>query len=87
MKVMQTTIKPTVLNTGTTKEKKPGKIWLIIAVIFFILMFVPDPLKFVPIVGEGEELLEGGISFSALLIYAVRYWLYQNIKEHFTEKK
>lgn len=84
---MQTTIKPTVLNTGTTKEKKPGKIWLIIAVIFFILMFVPDPLKFVPIVGEGEELLEGGISFSALLIYAVRYWLYQNIKEHFTEKK
>ena len=65
-----------------TTSKKPAKGWLIVAAIFFILMFVPDPLKFIPVVGEGEELLEGGLSFSALLVYAVRYWLYKNIKEH-----
>ena len=70
----------------TTPTKKPSKIWLIVAVVFFILLFVPDPLKFIPIVGEGEEVLEGGISISALLIYAVRYWLYKNIKEHITGK-
>ena len=58
-----------------------GKGWLVVAVIFFILMFVPDPLKFIPVIGEGEELLEGGLSFSALLIYFVRYWLHRNIKE------
>jgi hypothetical protein len=65
-----------------TTTRKPGKGWLIVAVIFFILMFVPDPLKFVPVIGEGEELLEGGLSFSALIIYFVRSWLYKNIKEH-----
>ena len=80
---MQTIVKQTIDNQA---EKKPGKIWLIIAVIFFILLFVPDPIKFIPIVGEGEELLEGGISLSALLIYAVRYWLYKNIKEHWSNK-
>ena len=67
-------------------NKKPGKGWLIVAVIFFILMFVPDPIKFIPVIGEGEELLEGGLSFSALLIYAVRYWLYKNIKEHVSNR-
>ncbi|MCW3125943.1 MAG: hypothetical protein JWO03_1601 [Bacteroidetes bacterium] len=63
-------------------QKKAGKGWLIVAVIFFILMFVPDPIKLIPVVGEGEELLEGGISFSALLIYFVKLWLHRNIKEH-----
>ena len=63
-------------------RKKPGNFWLIVGVIFLILMFVPDPLKFVPIIGEGEELLEGGISMSAFLIFFVRRWLYRNIKEH-----
>ena len=72
------------MTTPTTK--KPSKILLIVAVVFFILLFVPDPLKFIPIVGEGEEVLEGGISISALLVYAVRYWLYKNIKEHITGK-
>lgn len=66
----------------TRTDHKHGKIWLIIGVIFFILLFVPDPLKFIPVVGEGEELLEGSISFSALAIYFVRRWLYHNIKEH-----
>ncbi len=81
---MQTFIKPTVINT-TQKEqvskRKPGKLLLIVGIIFFILMFIPDPLKFIPFVGEGEELAEAGISFSALAVYAVRYWLYKNIKE------
>ena len=76
---MQTIIKQTIDKKA---EKKPGRIWLIVSVIFFILMFVPDPLKFIPGVNVGEEILEGGISLSALLVYAVRYWLYKNIKEH-----
>jgi len=59
---------------------------LIIGVIFFILMLVPDPIKLIPFVGEGEELAEAGISFSALAIYAVRVWLYKNIKEQVTGK-
>ncbi len=84
---MPTYIRPTVIsNKEETKKKEPGKLWLIIGVIFLILMFVPDPLKFIPVIGEGEELLEGGISFSALAIYAVRYWLYKNIKEQVTGK-
>ena len=90
---MQTFIKPTVLNTNTNStsseqasKRKPGKLMLIVGVIFFILMFVPDPIKFIPFVGEGEELAEAGISFSALAIYAVRYWLYKNIKEQVTGK-
>lgn len=88
---MQTFIKPTVLNTTTneqtsTSKRKPGKLLLIVGVIFFILMFIPDPIKFIPFVGEGEELAEAGISFSALAIYAVRYWLYKNIKEQVTGK-
>lgn len=66
----------------TEAPKKPGNFWLIVGVIFFILLFVPDPLKFVPIIGEGEELLEGGISMSAFAIFFVRKWLYRNIKEH-----
>lgn len=66
----------------TRTDRKPGKIWLVIGVIFFILLFVPDPMKFIPIVGEGEELLEGSISFGALAIYFVRRWLYNSIKEH-----
>ena len=80
---MQTIIRQTI---DKQTEKKPGRIWLIISVVFFILLFVPDPIKFIPIVGEGEELLEGGISLSALLVYAVRYWLYRNIKEHIVGK-
>ena len=60
--------------------KKRLEKWLFLAL--FILLFVPDPLKFIPIVGEGEELLEGSISFSALAIYFVRRWLYHNIKDH-----
>ena len=82
---MQTTIKQANINPATSK-RKPGKIWLIISVIFFILLFVPDPGKFIPVFGEGEELLEGGISISALLVYMVRYWLYKNIKEQITGK-
>jgi hypothetical protein len=81
-----TDTKPTILS-DKPDEKKPGRIWLIIAVVFFILLFVPDPIKFIPVIGEGEEILEGGISLSALLIYAVRYWLYKNIKEHIKGKK
>ncbi len=72
-------------NTQTTK-RKPGKIWLIVGVVFFILLFIPDPIKFIPIIGEGEEVAEAGISFSALAVYAVRYWLYKNIKEQVTGK-
>ena len=86
---MQTYIKPTLIidpAKGQTTKRKPGKILLIIGVIFFILMFIPDPIKLIPFVGEGEELAEAGISFSALAIYAVRYWLYQNIKEQVTGK-
>jgi hypothetical protein len=81
---MATFIKPTVISGPQyqqTPKRKPSKILLIIGVIFFILLFVPDPIKFIPFVGEGEELAEAGISFSALAIYAVRYWLYKNIKE------
>jgi hypothetical protein len=84
---MQTFIKPTVIS-GPQKpqntKRKPSKILLIVGVIFLILMFVPDPIKFIPFIGEGEELAEAGISFSALAIYAVRYWLYKNIKEQVT---
>lgn len=87
---MQTFIKPTVLhattNEQTTSKRKPGKLLLIVGVIFFILMFIPDPLKFIPFIGEGEELAEAGISFSALAIYGIRYWLYKNIKEQVTGK-
>lgn len=86
---MQTFIKPTVLNNPQpeySSKRKPGKLLLIVGVIFFILMFIPDPIKFIPFVGEGEELAEAGISFSALAIYAVRYWLYKNIKEQVTGK-
>jgi len=81
---MPTFIKPTVISdtaSGKTTKRKPSKILLIIGVVFFILLFIPDPLKLIPFVGEGEELAEGGISITALLIYAVRYWLYKNIKE------
>jgi len=74
------------ITTITSSKRKPSKILLIIAVIFFILMFIPDPIKLIPFVGEGEELAEGGISLSALLIYAVRYWLYKNVKEQITGK-
>ncbi len=86
---MQTYIRPTVIidpAKDQTSKRKPGKILLIIGVIFFILLFVPDPIKLIPFVGEGEELAEAGISFTALAIYAVRYWLYQNIKEQVTGK-
>ena len=85
---MQTTIKPTVINESSEKpsKRKPSKVLLIIGVIFFILLFVPDPLKLIPFVGEGEELAEGGISFTALAIYAVRYWIYKNVKEQITGK-
>ena len=81
---MENIIKKTV---DKVDPKGPSKIWLVIAVIFFILLFVPDPIKFIPFVGEGEELLEGGISFSAILIYAVRYWLFKNVKEHLNNSK
>ena len=86
---MQTYIRPTVIidpAKDQTSKRKPGKILLIIGVIFFILLFVPDPIKLIPFVGEGEELAEASISFTALAIYAVRYWLYQNIKEQVTGK-
>ncbi len=85
---MQTAIKPTIMHTEKAQatKRKPGKILLIIGVVFFILLFVPDPIKLIPFVGEGEELAEGGISLSAFLIYAVRYWLYRNIKEQVTGK-
>ncbi len=78
---MQTTIKET-----ASSKRKPGKILLIVGVLFFILLFIPDPIKLIPIIGEGEELAEGGISFTALAIYAVRYWLYKNVKEQVTGK-
>ena len=86
---MQTFAKPTIINSPAqeqTSKRKPSKILLIIGVISFILLFVPDPIKFIPFVGEGEELTEAGISFGALAIYAVRYWLYKNIKEQVTGK-
>lgn len=82
---MQALIRPTVLDSKTPKRSS-GKIFLIIAVIFFILMFIPDPIKLIPFVGEGEELAEGGISLSAILIYIIRYWLYNNIKEQIITK-
>ena len=82
---MQTTIKPTTNNPAPSK-RKPSKILLIIGIVFLILALFPDPGKFIPVFGEGEELLEGGISISALLAYAVRYWLYKNIKEQVTGK-
>lgn len=69
-----------------TSKRKPSKILLIIGVLFFILLFVPDPIKLIPFVGEGEEVAEAGISFTALAIYAVRYWLYKNIKQQVTGK-
>ena len=86
---MPTFIRPTVMTEDKTEpvsKRKPSKVLLIIAVIFFILLFIPDPIKFIPFVGEGEELAEGGISFGALAIYAVRYWLYKNVKEQITGK-
>jgi hypothetical protein len=76
----------TISTDISTSKRKPSKVLLIIAVVFFILMFVPDPGKFIPFFGEGEELAEGGISLSALLIYAIRYWLYKNVKEQITGK-
>jgi hypothetical protein len=82
---MQNTIKPTVIIDPVSK-RKPGKIMLIIGIVFFILMFIPDPIKLIPFIGEGEELAEGGISFTALAIYGIRYWLYRNIKEQVTGK-
>jgi hypothetical protein len=82
-------IRPVVLRAEKetqVKKRKPSKILLIVGIIFFILMFVPDPIKFIPFIGEGEELAEGGISLTALVIYGVRYWLYKNIKEQVTGK-
>ena len=73
-------------TNGQTTKRKPSKVLLIVGVIFFILMFIPDPIKFIPFIGEGEELAEAGISFSALAVYAVRYWLYKNIKQQVTGK-
>lgn len=81
---METFVKPTVITgpaNGQTTKRKPSKILLIVGIVFFILVFIPDPIKFIPFIGEGEELAEAGISFSALAVYAVRYWLYKNIKE------
>ncbi len=86
---MQAFIKPIVVSDPqkeVNSKRKPSKILLIVGVVFFILMFIPDPLKFIPFIGEGEEVAEAGISFSALAVYAVRYWLYKNIKEQVTGK-
>ena len=86
---METLIKPTVISNpahGQNIKRKPNKILLIVGVVFFLLMFIPDPIKFIPFIGEGEELAEAGISFSALAVYAVRYWLYKNIKQQVTGK-
>ena len=86
---MEALIKPIIANSTNNRQsakRKPSKILLIVGVIFFILMFIPDPIKFIPFIGEGEELAEAGISFSAMAIYAVRYWLYKNIKEQVTGK-
>jgi hypothetical protein len=86
---MPTYIRPDVIidpAQGQKSKRKPSKVLLIIGILFFILLFIPDPIKFIPFVGEGEELAEGGISLTALLIYAVRYWLYKNIKEQVTGK-
>jgi hypothetical protein len=62
-------------------DNKTEKGWLIIAVVFFILMFVPDPGKFIPIFGEFEELAEGGIGVSALLIFAIKYWMKKKVMQ------
>jgi hypothetical protein len=86
---MPTFIRPTVITDPKKEQvnkRKPSKVLLIIGIIFLILMFIPDPLKFIPVIGEGEELAEGGISLTALAIYGIRYWLYKNIKEQVTGK-
>jgi hypothetical protein len=73
-------------TTEAVQETRTGKGWLIIAAIFFLLMFVPDPGKFIPVVGEVEELAEGGLGFSALAIFIVKYWMrkkvMQKVKKH-----
>jgi hypothetical protein len=86
---MATFIRPTVISETSkepTSKRKPSKVLLIIGIVFFILLFIPDPIKFIPFLNIGEEVAEGGISFTALAIYGIRYWLYKNIKEQVTGK-
>lgn len=61
--------------------KKSWEKWLmIIAVVSFIYIFIPEPSDVIPIFGWLDELLAGGISFSAVAALVIRYLMNKNKK-------
>jgi len=68
-------------------KKTPGKLLLIIALVCFVYIFIPEPTDLIPGIGWLDEVLAGGISLTALLTYLVRYIIFKKAKQHFTGKK
>jgi hypothetical protein len=66
---------------ANNKERKRGRTFLIIALVCFIFMIVPEPTKFIPGLDIVEEVAAGGIGLSSLLIYVLRYWLFNKVKK------
>jgi|688.fasta_scaffold11829_11 uncharacterized membrane protein YkvA (DUF1232 family) len=66
----------------TAPKKRSGKLLLIIGVLAFIYMFIPEPTDVIPGFGWIDELFAGGVSFSTILA-----WLVKNYFNKRAEKK
>lgn len=67
-------------------KKKDNKILLIIAVLAFIYIFIPEPTDGIPIFGWLDELFAGGLSITSLLAYIFKYYTNKS-KEKKSESK
>ena len=60
-------------NQEGAKGKSWDKLLLIVAVISFVYIFIPEPSDVIPVIGWLDEVAAGGVSMSALVDLIVRY--------------
>lgn len=61
--------------------KKPAQWLLVVAVVGFIYLFIPEPTDLIPGLGWIDEMVAGSISLSAGATYLFRYWLFRKVMQ------
>lgn len=61
----------TVQTEGESK-KSPSKLLLIIAIICFVYIFIPEPSDIIPVFGWLDEILAGGVGTTAFIAYILK---------------